>query len=242
MPNWCYNSIEVIGDKTDLEAFDKRFQQDRLEFNFATINSFQNAPMSAVLEAKANALVYRENPDDDNAVYVTDIYESDGYSFSNFIEPSVKDILDGWYEWRIHNWGTKWDTGDIEMFDHSDGSIHYALDTAWSPCIPVVNAMAKKFPMLKFKYIYEEGGEDFAGKIVYENGIILSDNYYKGNARKQFMQDEGMEDFLTCEDCGELLYEYILEDYGCCSECESKNITDKFGDKVDTTEYESEEI
>lgn len=83
-----------------------------------------------------------------------------------------------WYDWSIKNWGTKWNSVDAE--------VHYNeiyFQTAWSPCDPVIAALAEKFPSMRFTYTFTEPGMAFCGKRVYENGEILfyydGDDYYE---------------------------------------------------------------
>ena len=56
----------------------------------------------------------------------------------------------GWYDWRVNNWGTKWDVVDVEITQslllHDDedqesssmnASFSFNCWTAWSPPVPV---------------------------------------------------------------------------------------------------------
>ena len=58
--------------------------------------------------------------------------------------------VEGWYDWRVKNWGTKWDVVDVEatqpltIHDDEDtdpanmnASFSFNCWTAWSPPIPV---------------------------------------------------------------------------------------------------------
>ena len=73
-----------------------------------------------------------------------------------------------WYEWRIDNWGTKWNSVGAVV----NGNI-IAFQTAWSPCEPVIEMLAKQFPPLRFVYTFNEIGMGFCGKRVYENGKLM---------------------------------------------------------------------
>ena len=73
-----------------------------------------------------------------------------------------------WYDWSIENWGTKWNSLDAEV--HSN-EIYF--QTAWSPCIPVIAALSKKFPTMYFTYTFYEPGIGFCGKRVYKNGELI---------------------------------------------------------------------
>jgi hypothetical protein len=58
--------------------------------------------------------------------------------------------VEGWYDWRVKNWGTKWDVVDVEITQpltvHDDedvepfsmkASFSFSCWTAWAPPIPV---------------------------------------------------------------------------------------------------------
>ena len=42
---------------------------------------------------------------------------------------------DNWYDWRLANWGTKWNAYDCELDDSQikQGVLDYRFDTAWGP-------------------------------------------------------------------------------------------------------------
>lgn len=75
--------------------------------------------------------------------------------FEQWLAPKTKwgeyDV-EGWYDWRVNNWGTKWDVCDVQMtgplYLHDDepdtgdpwtinASFQFNCWTAWSPPIPV---------------------------------------------------------------------------------------------------------
>ena len=90
-----------------------------------------------------------------------------------------------WYEWAVAKWGTKWGLYDIEATDagFEYGRISYTFQTAWSPPIPVIEAMSKQYPSLHFALDYFEGGGGFMGSCVYENGqeVEAGQAPYHGN-------------------------------------------------------------
>lgn len=47
-----------------------------------------------------------------------------------------------WYDWRLKNWGTKWNAMDTFLVD--DDIIEF--NTAWDAPIPIFKALSKKFP------------------------------------------------------------------------------------------------
>ena len=80
-------------------------------------------------------------------------------------------------EWCLMNWGTKWGICDAQVVfqDFAKGLIEYKFWTAWSPCRPVVMAMARRFETLRFDYTYRERGVGFKGRLVCEAGKVLFD-------------------------------------------------------------------
>jgi len=74
------------------------------------------------------------------------------------------DGFDNWYDWRVANWGTKWDV-DIEGLELSeDGTtISGWFDSAWSPPIEAYSTFLNENEDCSIDAYYEEGGMDFAG-------------------------------------------------------------------------------
>lgn len=70
-----------------------------------------------------------------------------------------------WYEWCIKNWGTKWNACDSWV---EDDIIHF--DTAWSPPIPVLIALSKKYPNNEFYLEFEDECEEGQKQIAFING------------------------------------------------------------------------
>ena len=81
-----------------------------------------------------------------------------------------------WYDWRCENWGTKWNSCDANC-DWSPDCLEYDFETAWSPCEPVIKALATLFPDAQFKYRYSEQGDCFFGDQEYENGRMTYNAY-----------------------------------------------------------------
>jgi len=85
--------------------------------------------------------------------------------------PSPDGSMD-WYQWRVNNWGTKWDISDegLEFQDNGDGTAAIVgwFDSAWSPPIDAYNTWLDANDNCDLTATYEEGGMDFAG--IYVNG------------------------------------------------------------------------
>jgi len=88
-----------------------------------------------------------------------------------------------WYDWSYKNWGTKWNARYVEVYDNS-----ISFETAWSPCSPVIAALAKQFPEAGFYYNYEESGMCFCGAEEYRNGKLVYS--MEGDLKYYFFDDD----------------------------------------------------
>jgi len=78
-----------------------------------------------------------------------------------------------WYEWRINNWGTKWDVGcqddnDITYDPSNPNEVILYFNSAWSPPISFYNKLTEDFGFEVKAYFLEEGAA-FVGKYTNEN-------------------------------------------------------------------------
>ena len=75
-----------------------------------------------------------------------------------------------WYDWRIGNWGTKWNSyGYTENTTFQDGKIKFL--TAWSAPHPILKKLSEMFPDVKMEH--EWADEDIGmncGRYIYYDG------------------------------------------------------------------------
>jgi hypothetical protein len=84
---------------------------------------------------------------------------------------------DNWYTWNVANWGTKWDARGASL-ERDPGVLRYSFETAWSPPMPVIGALATAFPTLSFTFSYEEE-QGWGGWITVSNGIVTASDDYE---------------------------------------------------------------
>ena len=120
MPNWCNNRVEIYGYDNDeeLRAFKALVTSEKSKFDFNKI-----LPMPEELTDTVKG---------SNHVPSKELIEKYGY--------------DNWYDWRVENWGTKWELDeDVQVSD--DGEyIKYDFETAWAPPEGIYHAIREKFP------------------------------------------------------------------------------------------------
>jgi len=88
----------------------------------------------------------------------------------------------GGYEWRIEHWGTKWGMYNFSDWKRFKRSAFIQFQSAWSPPLPVIYAMAEKFPKLRFTIRYYERGGAFKGVLRLKGDKVLleSSSEYRG--------------------------------------------------------------
>ncbi len=103
---------------------------------------------------------------------VDEAQKGDDARFFQLIKPMPKELegttspsdTPNWYGWRCDNWGTKWDACYIDVVDANEGYACFNFDTAWSPPIPVYDALTEQG--LSVTAEYEEHGMGFAGEYI----------------------------------------------------------------------------
>jgi len=108
--------------------------------------------------------------------------------------------FDNWYEWKLANWGTKWNTYDGDCDDIGNGTAVLNFQTAWSLPEPIFNEMAFMYRDLEFAIECVEEGGFFSGTINIANGIF-EDNLSADDAQWKRLAEEMMGcDFSEDED------------------------------------------
>lgn len=70
----------------------------------------------------------------------------------------IKSTKDGWYEWSVQNWGTKWDACEISIQSESSNSISLVFESAWSAPYVFLKQLATKGYEFTHYFIDEDGG------------------------------------------------------------------------------------
>jgi hypothetical protein len=83
---------------------------------------------------------------------------------------------EGWYQWSIDNWGTKWNAYCAVAGKTDERTAYLHFETAWSPPLPVINALAAKYPLLDMRLIWCDEGDDKQHRIYWNDGKMESDD------------------------------------------------------------------
>ena len=86
-------------------------------------------------------------------------------SLLDYLEPMPKELLDdGWYEWRLENWGTKWDIYDHHVSRVSPKELYISFNSAWAPPFYAIENGCDRLG-LEFDLFYlEDEGMNFMGR------------------------------------------------------------------------------
>ena len=98
-----------------------------------------------------------------------------------------------WYDWACKHWGTKWDicspwdTDEIYNDEDGNGTYVFKFDTAWSPPIPIYDAMIEQGFNLVAKYV--EYGMGYHGEYGVD-GDYYHDSIEDGDRLDEHLQSE----------------------------------------------------
>ena len=155
MPNYCNNNIVITGPNSVIDKIEKIAngnKGDLLQYFYPMPKALQDttAPLQkdATKEEKAKA---KEN------------LKKYGY--------------DNWYDWRVENWGTKWDIMEFyninrKEIGEDESEISLGFDTAWAPALGAYEKFIDENSNCSLKAYYYEPGCDFMGE--WDNGIDSS--------------------------------------------------------------------
>ena len=93
--------------------------------------------------------------------------------------------LPEWYNWRVLNWGTKWDASEVEkVLDQPDyvagmALVTYSFVTAWSPPLEWLKRVLVQYPTLAAKLCYREEGMGFEGYMAIYNGQVVDEDEWE---------------------------------------------------------------
>lgn len=212
MPNYCNNTINVVGDADELLDFLRWVTVEGCNTDDETIYDFTK--LHPTPEALVNTVSgwYAEG-DPEREAHAKKQAE-------NIVMYGYKD----WYDWNIANWGTKWSPADIYQNLITRNYAEFSYQTAWSPCSPLWEYISTLYPTLAFIETYEEMGMGYYGLTAHYRGgqffdsmidIANSEDARWTDIFKRMSNDDTGEvhyemDELVQEEIGKMLEEALL--------------------------------
>lgn len=166
MPNWCIGELSITGKKEELAKFKKhsltknKYPNDKDE-NDCILDTENFVPFPKEY--------YKEKFINKKMENMTKEEKKNEEMLAEIESRKPFNQLD----WCRNNWGTKWGICYPQIATETVRKLVYEFQTAWTPCLPVINAMSIIFPNLKFNYKYWEGGVGFKGQLVMKNKIVI---------------------------------------------------------------------
>ena len=143
MPNWCYNTVEIVGPKENIDQFEK-FLTDRSGEDW--FDYFLPTPVELNGVTSPNR---------------------DAVSAENL---RLKYGATDWYDWNIANWGTKWNTTANGIERTGEMTIRFSCETAWAPPTRLYERISEgEFGEYDVNAYYLEEGMAFVGR--FEDGF-----------------------------------------------------------------------
>lgn len=172
MPNWVTNTLTITGSeqavqkvKTQLnQPFTKNWGEgEKTEVYSNPIISFWNIvkPPEDKLDEYFGTHGYADGKEQGNTKY-------------------------NWYNFNNNEWGTKWDIAvpDGESFSETTlvvtgnpEEVVYGFNTAWSPPIPALDALAEQHPEVEITLAWEEE-QGFGGTQMWADGSTWEEESY----------------------------------------------------------------
>jgi hypothetical protein len=82
---------------------------------------------------------------------------------------------EGWYDWCVKHWGTKWAGRDILIdYEEGDSTMVVTCRTAWSAPHGFLGYLTTKYSELKIENTWNLDSNEAVGTSVYEGGVITS--------------------------------------------------------------------
>ena len=135
MPNWTSNRLRIQTDFFNEKELKKIAELKEI---FESDNPFRKLiPEPNWLEVK--------NEDGELPVEKQHKNTFGEVVFTTREFPSSGKIDERWYNWRLQNWGTKWDACEVEITRDDEDYLEICFDTAWSPAAPVIEKIRELY-------------------------------------------------------------------------------------------------
>ena len=145
MPNWCDNNLYI--SHPDKEIMQK------------TLAAWNSGKFLSTLVPEPDYKTVKVKPTFDSS-HIT------GKPAPEFVDPDQ-----AWWDWRVQNWGTKWDIGWDDSRDkaelNGDHDMFVNFQSAWSPPLDAYATLVEMGYSIRAYYF--EGGCCFCGR--WEDGI-----------------------------------------------------------------------
>ena len=167
MPNHCHNRVTFYSDDTTAiqrlhSIFLKGVENNDEVDTGSVFGNFVPEPDWEKIPLAESDLKEYSFSSARGEVGELPVYSDDKMKGLHFASTGHQD--DRWYNWRVQNWGTKWDCYSMEMDDTDmPHGFEVTFETAWSPPEEIHSAICEQFDDLSISWFYDEPGCEVAG-------------------------------------------------------------------------------
>lgn len=146
MPNWCKNNLKIKDNGEKVLEILEILKDEKGEF---TMNKVVPMPDELENTTSPNRASEQEK--------------------NKLIE---KYGVDNWYDWRLKNWGCKWDASDSGFWKDGDDWV-VSFSTPWGPPDEFMKKLSAQFPKVTFILQFaDEGMRSYPlGQATYIDGV-----------------------------------------------------------------------
>lgn len=182
MPNWCDNSIRIVGPTNDLQRFMQATaytpEDDSDSSNARLLTRL--VPMPAILEGTTAPTPESPEPHPNWIKWLADgeitqerydemcAGQKDRYENGQAAKAATG--FSDWWEWQIKNWGTKWGDSSTRLVLHND-EITGTFVSPWGPPVEGLVAISNLYPTLSFRVMWREEGGSY-GHFMLAHGVL----------------------------------------------------------------------
>lgn len=196
MPNWCSNNLRIIASP----ELSKKILDDIPMFSLGAV-----IPMPEELATITTGFA---KIGDEGYTAWRSVETPNGTELIPIEEKEARELIDkyghaDWYGWCLAHWGTKWDINPEEWVWNEQGQPEISFDTAWSPPMPVIEELARRYPEAAFRLAFSEGGGDFAGAFTLKGDEAIEEVDITPSAHRSY--DEAMDEYIDDEEFSSFL-------------------------------------
>lgn len=150
MPNWCLNTLQIVGPADSIADMSLFVRGD------------------AVVEVQEGGTIVPTT-----SLSLEKIAPMPSELKERPRTPTKPGSYPEWLEWRIDNWGTKWDVEAV-VTGIGPESLTMEFSSAWTPPIAAIVQLSERFPDLKFDFSFEEPGNEIGGRRLIQDGMTIA--------------------------------------------------------------------
>lgn len=132
--------------------------------------------------------------DADVLSFVEDNKTNGDFCFKTLVPEPEYANDDEWYDWRVNNWGTKWDVDGDVLVENLDNDLYRLyFTTAWDAPLAWFKSVVKNYPKLKFELASADPGMNWHYVWQAQGGVCLLE--HRGSF-EDFASFWGLEEML----------------------------------------------